>query len=338
MTIELDGKVAYLRTPGVLGDRVDCVETHMSWVFLTADRVFKLKKPVRLPHLDHATLARRHHSCVRELTLGRRLARDVYLALAPLRRHGDTLVLDGPTGEIIDWLVVMRRLPAERMLPRMLADGRATEAHAVAVGDALSELYRHAPVAPWTGPAYRQRLRDDLLAFTAELVAFAAPRLRVEAILDTQLAILDRHARDLDARIATGHVVDAHGDLRPEHVCLETPPAIIDPLEFDDELRLLDPASELAFFALECERLDAGWFGARVIARYVERTGDRVGPALAALYRNHHVLVRAVLALRHLADAPVAEHPRWRAKANAYLARAAMPDLGVAPELHRSWA
>jgi len=341
MTLELDGKVAYLRTPGVLGDHVDCIETHMSWVFLTADRVYKLKKPARLPHLDHATLARRHHSCVQELTLGRRLARDVYLELAPLRATSEGLAVGGPFGEIIDWLVVMRRLPAERMLPRMIAEGTATEAHATAVGDVLATFYGQARVAPWDGATYRCRLRGDLLAFVAELVELDAPRPRIEAILDFQLATLDRHAHELDARIAQGRVVDAHGDLRPEHVCIEPPPAVpavIDPLEFDDELRLLDAASELAFFALECERLEAAWFGTRVIARYAERTGDRVPAPLAALYRNHHVLVRAVLALRHLVDTPARDHPRWRAKANAYLGRAVVRDAGVAPELHRSWA
>jgi len=141
----------------------------------------------------------------------------------------------------------------------------------------------------------------------------------VHDVGERQLAFLERRAEAIDRRVALGRVVEGHGDLRPEHVCLEPPPVVIDPLEFDDELRLLDAASELAFLALECERLRAAWFGNRVVARYVERSGDRAPPPVIALYRNQHALTRALIALRHIDDAAPAQQPRWRAKADEYL-------------------
>ena len=321
MTVDLASKVAFLRAPRVLDGVTEAIETHMSWVFLTEDRAFKLKKPVKLPYLDYSTLERRRENCKQELLLGRRLAANVYLDIVPLVAGPRGLAIDG-VGEIVDWLVVMRRLSADRMLPQMLARGAAAIADAEAVGDVLAGFYRGAICAPWDGTEYRHRLRNLVVSVAGELVARGAPHMHVGPMVMAQLGTLEHEARALDRRIEDGRVVDAHGDLRPEHVCLERPPVVIDPLEFDDELRTLDATSELAFFALECERIGAAWFAERVVARYTERTGDQVPPALVALYRSQHALTRALIALRHLDDVAAADQPRWRAKAEDYLARA----------------
>jgi aminoglycoside phosphotransferase family enzyme len=323
MTVDTAEKLAFLRSLAAYDHVVECVETHMSWVFLTGRRAFKLKKPVRLPYLDHSTLERRRQSCENELRLGRRLGATVYEGVAPIVASPRGLAIGGDgEGEIVDWLVVMRRLPADRMLPPMLARGAATPADADAIGDLLAGFYRASRPASWSGAEYRRRLRDEAAAVAAELVARGAPGARVGRLAQAQLDAIAREARALDARIAAGRVVEAHGDLRPEHVCLEVPPVVIDPLEFNDDLRTLDTASELAFFALECERLGAAWFGERVIERHAGRAGDRVPPPLAALYRSLHALTRALLALRHLDDAPPADHAKWHARAGDYLARA----------------
>lgn len=312
-------KVAFLRSLGTFDGVVDCIETHMSFVFLTERRAFKLKKPIRLPYLDHSTIEKRKQSCDNELRLGRRLAGSVYEQVAPLVAGPDGLQIDGE-GEVVDWLVVMRRLDSERMLPAMFERERATLADADAVGALLAGFYRDSARAPWTGAEYRRRIRQQMIEIAGELVARGAPEQQLDAIVRPQLDYVE-HARDvLDARIEEGRVVEAHGDLRPEHVCLEDPPVIIDPLEFDQDLRTLDAVSELAFFSLECERLGAAWFGARVFAVYRAQTGDRPSPELVALYRAHHALTRALLALRHLDDAKPAEYGKWNARAAYYLA------------------
>ncbi len=321
MRTELAAKLAFLRASHAFDGVVEVIETHMSWVFLTGSRAFKLKKPVHLPYIDYRTMERRRESCENELRLGRRLAPNVYDAVVPLVDTGRGLEIGG-AGEVIDWVVVMRRLPEDQMLPQMLARGEVTPAHADTLGDLLSAFYRDAVRAPWDGAHYRRRLRELIGGTSNELIERGARRDIVGAIAAEALAAIDRETAALDARIAEGRVVEAHGDLRPEHVCLEDPPVVIDPLEFDDDLRRLDAASELAFFALECERLDAAWFGERVFARYVHRTGDHVPGTLLRLYRAHHALTRAVIALRHVDDVEPADRGKWRAKADDYLARA----------------
>lgn len=328
MTIDLSAKVAFLRTPAAYpcDGPVEVIETHMSWVFLTERRVFKLKKPVRMPFVDYRTIERRRRYCEEELDLGRRLAASVYLDVVPLVAGPRGLSLGGD-GEIVDWLVVMRRLDAELMVPQMLARGAATFVHADAIAEVLVAFYDRTRRATWNAEQYRDRLRSLIFNVAGELVARGAPCDEVGQVARAQLATIELHAGALAARIDARRVVDCHGDLRPEHVCLEMPPVAIDPLEFDPELRMMDVGSELSFLALECDRLGAAWFGERVIAHYIERSGDRVPARLIAFYRTQHALTRALIALRHLDDARAPDQARWRTKAGDYLARARVLDL-----------
>jgi len=188
----------------------------MSWVLLTESHAFKLKKPLQLPYVDYRTIDLRHQSCERELRLGRRLAPDVYDAVLPVVQRG----------EIVDWLLAMRRLPRESMLPEMLARGAARPAHARALGDLLADFYRRAQRTAWDGVEYRRRLSDLVTADGRELVARGAA---VEPLVGDVLAAIEREASALDDRVVEGRIVDAHGDLRPEHVCFETRPLVIEP-------------------------------------------------------------------------------------------------------------
>lgn len=326
MTVDLAAKVAFLRSVGALDHVVETVETHLSWVFLTEQRAYKLKKPVRLPYLDFSTVERRRHSCEQELHLGRRLAHSVYEAVVPLVATSQGLAIGGP-GEVVDWLVAMRRLPTDRMLPQMLARGAATFEDADAVGELLTAFYLDTRRTTWTATEYQLHMRDLVVTVAAELSQREAPRSRLDPIVDAALAAIRHEAKTLAGRLHEGRVVDAHGDLRPEHVCLESPPVVIDPLEFDDRLRMLDTASELAFFMLECERLGAAWFGERVFACYSQRAHDRVPPSVLAVYRCQHALTRALIALRRVEDARPEDLARWHTRALDYLTRAATPEL-----------
>ena len=128
-TTTLAEKVAFLSRPDAYPHCVDNVtrrETHMSWVFLAGDRVYKLKKPVRFPYLDFATLERRETACRAEVSLNRRLAPDIYLGTLPLTVTANVLCIGG-TGTVADWLVVMRRLDSRWALDRALREGASKD-------------------------------------------------------------------------------------------------------------------------------------------------------------------------------------------------------------------
>jgi len=148
---------------------------------------------------------------------------------------------------------------------------------------------------------------------------FGLPALAMEPIRVRQRAFLERAAPILDARVRDGRVIEGHGDLRPEHVCLERNPQIIDCLEFSRDFRILDAADELGFLALECERLGAGWAKRVVFERYAEVCDDAPPPALVHFYQSHRACLRAKIAVWHLKEPERSDGSKWTAQAREYL-------------------
>lgn len=302
------------------------IETHFAWVFLGGSRAFKLKKPVRQASMDYRTLARRESACRAELRLNRRLAPDVYLRVVPLRCGPDgTLSRRGGT-RVIDWLVEMRRLPERRRLDRLLAEGtlRASDFEELLVR--LASFFRCAESRPMTDRGYLARLRGQILDNARELDApdLALRHRQVAALARAQLDFLARNARLFRGRGA--RLIEGHGDLRPEHVFLgsrSSAVCVIDCLEFDPDLRRLDPAEEIAFLALECARLAGARTAAELIARYRRVTADPPAPALMEFYMSRRAAVRAQISAWHLRDkAFAAQRSLWRTRAYSYLADA----------------
>ena len=263
-------KVAFLSRPDVYPHRADEVvvrETHMSWVFLAGPRAYKLKKPVRFPYLDFSTLARREAACRAELKLNRRLAGDVYVDVIPLTAVQHRLSLAG-SGAVVDWLVVTRWLDERCMLDHAIAAKCVDERALDRLVTLLARFYQHAARVRMTKEAHLADWRESLVDNRRGLFD---PRAQVPAGLvhfidGVQQRFLARRGALFAARAAGGHVVDAHGDLRPEHIWLGKEPRIIDCLEFNVKLRANDPFDEIAFLTLECERLGGGW-----VARYLRR-------------------------------------------------------------------
>lgn len=322
----LDAKVALLRSPAAYAEgthAVQAIETHMSWVFLTDDFAYKLKKPVRYSYLDFSSIEARRHYCHEEVRLNAPLAESVYLGAIPLTSRHGRLQIAGD-GTIVDWLVKMRRLPAAHLLDRVIAGGHASTAILRPVAQRLSEFYRQAPRASWGPDEYMRRLAMDIRANERELSEpiYGLPTDVVVAVHAEQRDFLQRHAALIQARVRDGHLIEAHGDLRPEHICLD-PPVIIDRLEFNADLRLLDVADELAFLALECERLGAAPAIAGVFFdTYRALTGDVPPPTLILFYQAYRACLRAKIAAWHTTDPTVADKARWARLAHQYLARA----------------
>ncbi len=320
-------KVAQLRESAAWPDgtrSVKTIETHMSWVFLTDRHAWKLKKPVRAPMLDFRSVAARERFCRDEVRLNRRLAADVYLDAVPLAIDPDGRVRPEGEGETVDWLVKMKRLPAERMLDRALLHGTATREDAGRIAARLSTFYRSLAPARTGAAPYRDGLRGTIDCNERALCKpmFGLPADTVRAICALQRALLDREAARFDARVRHGHIVEGHGDLRPEHVCIDAPIAIIDCLEFSERLRTQDTADEIGFLALECERLGAPDFARTLLDAYRADSGDDVDAALVDFYQSCRAMTRARLAAWHLREKAFQATPAWRDRARAYISLA----------------
>ena len=316
-------KVAFLGQAGAYAGCTTPVaqrETHMSWLFFVDDTVFKLKKPVRFAYLDFSTLGRREAACRAEFALNQQLAPQVYEGVVPLVRTPRGLALGGE-GEVVDWLVRMRRLDQGLSLEARVLAGQIAPGQLDALAALLAGFYRRAPrvrLSPARHLAnWRRAVAENARVLTDPRLGLPAGRVR--AVLALQRRILRARGGMLAARARRGRIVDAHGDLRPEHVWMGPPIKIIDRLEFSAALRAVDPLDELAFLDVELARLGAPAAGARVARRAMAALHDVAPPALYLFYRTHRALLRARLSIAHLLEPDPRTPEKWPRQARAYL-------------------
>ena len=317
-TVDLDAKVAYLQM--LLGPGDEAIETHFAWVFLAGPRALKLRKPVRRDSMDYSTIAARRHDSEEEVRLNRRLAPHVYLGTLALTHEGSGRLTIGGTGETVDWLVEMRRLDRGRMLDALLARGAAPKVALTRVVGLLTEFYAREPAAISDGATLEARLRRQVAANHQALQALEPEA--SAALRDAQLAFLDARRAWVDSRAEGGCVVEAHGDLRPEHILVDDPPAVIDCLEFDRNLRMLDRAEELAFLELECTQLGHAMQGRWLLKECLGQLDDRIAAPMLQFYRSHRAATRAKLYAWRSLEADGGSPADWRARARSYLAGA----------------
>ncbi len=319
-SISLAEKVAFLGRADSYGATgpVICRETHMSWVFLADSQAYKLKKSLRLPYLDFSTLERRHAACEAELALNRRLAPDVYKHVEPLTWSGGRCRLSG-AGEVVDWLVVMRRLDESASLERLILAGTLTVRQFDAVITTLLGFYRRARRVGIPPDAlmvqWHANLRDNRrVLLNPQLGLPTGLVLRLDGL---QRLLLQEHQAAIRSRAR--FIVDGHGDLRPEHIWPGPPVRIIDCLEFNARLRAVDPLDEMAFLALECERLGGKILASHVKQRAAALLAGGYCEATFGFYRRYRAMLRARLAIAHLLEANPRTPEKWPRLALSYL-------------------
>lgn len=320
----LADKVAFLCCPAAYGasdQAVEALETRMSWVFLTSDDAYKLKKPLREPLIDLRTVEHRRLNCVRELHLNRRLAPSIYLDVVPLTLAADGALSLGGEGEVVDWLVHMQRLPHEHMLDYALAHDCCERPPVRRAAGALARFFVSARAEQLSASVYWHRLERETVRRVRQLQAppWSWHKAVLQQLLADQRRWLQQRRPLLERRAAERRIVEGHGDLRPQHVCLQPRPLFIDCLEFSRSLRVLDPLDDLAYLVLECERQGAAWVGECFVDVYVRATDDTDAVPLVPFYASRRAVLRAFQCLRHTLDAHDAEHPRWIDRAEGYL-------------------
>ncbi|OAA29594.1 hypothetical protein UG55_100199 [Frankia sp. EI5c] len=226
-------------------------ETLTSVLVFLGDRVYKIKKTADLGFLDFRTREARLAACQAEVNLNRRLAPDVYLGVADIL---------GPDGNALDHMVVMRRLPAERRLSALLIAGSDVSGPLRAVARLLADF--HARCATSTqiteagSPANLRWLWNEVLESIEPFLGPVLDRTTVDAIRHLASRYIDGRGPLLRERQRDGRIRDGHGDLLADDIyCLDDGPRILDCLEFDQRLRIGDVLADIAFLAMDLERL-----------------------------------------------------------------------------------
>lgn len=307
-------------------------ETHISWVILSGDYVYKIKKPVRFHFLDFTSMVKRQFYCERELTLNRRLTDDIYLAVVPVKQNECGVSIGDCPGEIIDHAVCMRRMEAGRRMDRLLMTGMVSTADIDALAQKIARFHRSAEII-------NNKDARDISEKFADLASeefFLQQHLPHSGLPSISHAIRvsdifsEKHARHVYDRIHRGFVRDCHGDLHTRNIFLLTTPQPFDCIEFNDDLREIDVLNEVAFLCMDLEA-----FGRNDLSRQFMHTYNTAFPSLETqedrlllqYYKSYRANVRAKiysLAARNAVSgdeqaAALAQADRYLGLMNGYL-------------------
>nr|WP_320114889.1 AAA family ATPase [uncultured Desulfuromonas sp.] len=292
---------------------VALVETHISWVFLAGDFVYKVKKPIDFGFLDFSTRAKRKFFCEEELRLNRRLAPQLYLDVVAIGGTDNALSLHGQP--VQDYAVKMRRFPQTQQLDEMLRDGRLTGTHLDRFADAMATFHEQALVAQpeshyGTAPVVYAPVEQNFFQIRRHLPTADLAH-QVDQLEKWSRTAYERLQDTLARRKAQGFIRECHGDAHLANMAwYNDGPVFFDCIEFNADLRWIDVMNEVAFLVMDLEdhgRHDLGW---RFLNRYLEQTGDYPGILVLQFYKVYRALVRAKVACLRLAQSGLTDTER----------------------------
>lgn len=317
--------VAAMSEPGFYPQRpsrVEVVQTHISYVFIAGEDVYKLKKAVRFAFLDFSTLEKRRHFCHEEVRLNRRLAGDTYLGVLAIRQRGSGFeFLAADAAGAVEYAVHMRRLPADRMLTHLLERDQVDHDLIDRIAARLQTFHAATDAGPEISRGGDPSVIAGLLADDfGEVDAFHGDTIDAaddDAIRRFCRDFLHRHDADLRRRQAEGRIRDGHGDLHAEHVCCTDPLVIFDCIEFNPSFRHRDVAAEIAFLAMDLVFHHRRDLADRLVQRYAQLAGDDGLGRLVPFYACQRAYIRGKVDSLKSVEPEVGESERKAAHESA---------------------
>jgi uncharacterized protein len=289
--------IAFLSDPSSYDgvDRVETLETHISLVFLAGERVYKLKRAIKFPYLNFSTIKQRREFCEAELRLNRRTAPRLYLETRAIARGAAGRLAWGDQGEIVDWVVVMRRFEQSQRLD-VIAKTRGLEpgflyrlaAHITAFHEAAERRPEHGGAAALSAII----AENDECLRAGHTIVFQAERVR--ELRDACGDWLHRTGELLDRRRAAGKVRCCHGDLHLRNICMvDGEPVLFDCIEFSDAFASIDVLYDLAFLLMDLAHQGDRASANLLLNRYLDLTGEDDGLAAMPLFLSLRAAIRA---------------------------------------------
>ena len=279
---------------------VRLIQTHISYVLIAGDFVYKIKKPVDFGFLDFTSLEKRQHFCEEELKLNRRLCPSLYLEVLPITQQDDLFVIGG-SGDIVEYCLKMARMPEERMMGNVIKDQGLDKAMLDEIVDILTPFYQEAE----GGDQIREfgtakAVSVNVLENFEQTESFIG----CPALSQEQFDKIGTYARDFLtkeelflARIEAGRVRDCHGDLYSANICLADQVYIFDCIEFNQRFRYCDVASDVAFLAMDLDYQGLEDLSEYFIGRFIERSGDQQLTEMLNFYKCYRAYVRGKIGL-----------------------------------------
>ncbi|HUH65189.1 MAG TPA: AAA family ATPase [Syntrophales bacterium] len=286
-------------------EHVEFIETHISYIFVAGDYVYKVKRPVRFDFLDFSTLEKRRIFCNEELRLNRRLAPSVYLDVVEIAEDEKGNIVLGGGSRIIDYAVLMLRLPEDRMLQALIQEGKTGPGVMDIVAKKLADFHAHAATGEGIdeigGVDTVRRNHDENFEETEKYLNITIPDHQYTFIKYYAFDFMQRNHDLFVKRVADHRIRDCHGDLHLEHICIMDPGRrglssddviVFDCIEFNERFRYEDIASEVAFLAMDLDCREHPDYAEAFVSSYIGHSLDCEIGDLLNFYKCYYAFVR----------------------------------------------
>jgi len=287
---------------------ISIVETHISWVLLTGQYAYKIKKPVNFGFLDFSTLEKRRFFCYEELRLNRRLAPDLYLDVMPITGKPDQPIMGG-AGEAIEYAVKMIQFPAGCILSERAECGQLGSDEIDQITGIIADFHETVEKASVASPyGDSECIRHwfvENFNHIRPLLADDKRKQQLQTIQTWGNHEWNNRAGLMQLRKQQGYVRECHGDLHLSNIILiNGKVTLFDCIEFNPKLRWIDVISEVAFLVIDLLHFDYDHYAYRLLNHYLQHTGDYHGMALLRYYLVYRALVCAKVSLLRHAQQP----------------------------------
>jgi uncharacterized protein len=293
---------------------IESIQTHASYVLLTGDFVYKLKKPVNFGFLDYSTVEKRHHFCTEEIRLNQRGAKELYLEVVPIAKQDNNYAF-GTAGEVVDYAVKMVQFPQSALLSNMFEAGTIGTTEIEDMGRVVADFHANARRSEYISSfGTIERIResiDDNYNQTTKYI----DRAQTQAQYTETKAYTDRFLREhgelFQERINNGFIRECHGDLHLRNICRwHDKTLLFDCIEFNEPFRFVDTMYDVAFTVMDLEARGRKDLANRFLDTYAEQSGDWAGLQVLPLYLSRQAYVRAKVSSFLLDDAGISDRDK----------------------------
>jgi len=291
--------------------KISRIDTHISWIFLTGKFVYKIKRPVKFTFLDFSSLENRKFFCQEEIRLNSRLSPEIYLEVVPVYEQNNSLNFRNQ-GKIVDYAVKLKQLPSEKKMDLLLRKKKVTKKHIETLAEIISKFHSKVDVIKDTkygNPEIVKAQINDLNTVKETIDKELSLGHKVDNILQKCDAFIDKNSDLFRQRQLAGRIKDCHGDLHSANIFLADKIYVFDCIEFNNGVRFIDTASEIAFMAMDLDYFKQKKLSKAFVESYVSKTGDSDLLKLLDLYKSYRANVRAKVASLELLH-PVSEAQR----------------------------
>ncbi len=279
-------------------DTVEVIQTHISFIFIAGDQVYKIKKAVDFGFLDFTTRSKRKYYCEQEVVLNRRFAPGVYIDVVTITQNGEGKLGIGGEGSIVEYAVKMKRIPEERMLYRLMEAGKVTEDDVRRVGRYLAQAYGNIPSdekarAFGTGEVIAANVLENFEQ-TGQYRGGPVNATVFDTIEAWSRSFIEKNGSLFAVREKEGNIKDCHGDLHLQHICIDGDAiSIFDCIEFNERFRFGDVASDVAFLSMDFDFNGREDLGHIFVDAYMVESGDTLLLDVLKFYKVYRAMVRA---------------------------------------------